>query len=115
VKPNSVSLLDRLKVAGPDASDWSRLHGVYLPLIQSWLGRVPGLGTEAADLAQEVLVVVFRELPRFDRQREGSICSWLRQVTVNKIRNYRRQPNRRPDAGLDASSIGSIGGRRARR
>ena len=91
VNPTSFSLLDRLKVARPEASDWNRLQGIYLPLIQRWLGRVPGLGDESADLAQEVLVVVFREVPRFDRQREGSFRAWLRQVTVNKVRNYRRQ------------------------
>jgi RNA polymerase sigma-70 factor, ECF subfamily len=100
----SVSLLDRLKAAGPDASDWNRLHGVYLPLIERWLGRVPGLGAESADLAQEVLVVVFRELPRFERQRQGSFRAWLRQVTVNKIRNYRRQRHRRAAAGLDPAT-----------
>ena len=61
----------------------------------------PGLGDESADLAQEVLVVVFREVPRFDRQREGSFRAWLRQVTVNKIRNYRRKRHRRPAVGLD--------------
>jgi hypothetical protein len=64
VNRTSLSLLDRLKVARPDASDWSRLQGVYFPLIERWLGRVPGLGDESADLAQEVLVVVFRELPQ---------------------------------------------------
>jgi RNA polymerase sigma-70 factor (ECF subfamily) len=101
VNPTSVSLLDRLRVARPDASDWNRLQGVYLPLIQQWLGRVPGLGDEAADLAQEVFVVVLRELPRFDRQREGSFRAWLRQVTVNKVRTYRRQRQRRPTVGLD--------------
>ena len=102
--PTSVSLLDRLRAAGPDASDWNRLHAVYLPLIERWLGRVPGLGAESADLAQEVLVVVFRELPRFERQRQGSFRAWLRQVTVNKIRNYRRQRHRRPAAGLDPAA-----------
>ena len=101
MNPTSLSLLDRLKAARPDASDWNRLQGVYLPLIERWLGRVPGLGNESADLAQEVLVVVFREVPRFDRQREGSFRAWLRQVTVNKIRNYRRQRHRRPAVGLD--------------
>jgi len=101
VNPTSLSLLDRLKAARPDASDWNRLQGVYLPLIERWLGRVPGLGDESADLAQEVLVVVFREVPRFDRQREGSFRAWLRQVTVNKIRNYRRKRYRRPAVGLD--------------
>ena len=69
---SSVSLLDRLKLAGPDASDWNRLQGIYRPLIHRWLVRVPGLGVEADDLAQEVFVVVIRELPRFERQREGS-------------------------------------------
>jgi RNA polymerase sigma-70 factor (ECF subfamily) len=94
-------LLDRLKAARPDASDWNRLQGIYLPLIERWLGRVPGLGDESADLAQEVLVVVFREVPGFDRQREGSFRAWLRRVTVNKIRNYRRKRYHRPDVGLD--------------
>ncbi len=101
VTPTSVSLLDRLKVARPDASDWKRLQVVYLPLIQRWLGRVPGLGDEAADVAQEVMVVVFREVPGFDRQREGSFRTWLRRVAVNKVRNYQRQRQRRPVVGLD--------------
>jgi RNA polymerase sigma-70 factor (ECF subfamily) len=101
MNPTSLSLLDRLKAARPESSDWKRLQGVYLPLIQGWLGRVPGLGDESADLAQEVLVVVFREVPRFDRQREGSFRAWLRQVTVNKVRNYRRKRRRRPVVGLD--------------
>jgi DNA-directed RNA polymerase specialized sigma24 family protein len=87
----SVSLLDRLKAARPHASDWTRLQGIYLPLIRNWLGRVPGLGAEADDLAQEVFIVVIRELPRFERQREGSFRAWLRQVTVNRVRTYRRR------------------------
>jgi RNA polymerase sigma-70 factor (ECF subfamily) len=101
VNPTSFSLLDRLKAATPEASDWNRLQGIYLPLVERWLSRVPGLGDESADLAQEVLVVVFREIPRFERRREGSFRAWLRQVTVNKILNYRRQRQRRPTVGLD--------------
>jgi hypothetical protein len=46
VSPTSVSLLDRLKVARPDASDWGRLQETYLPLIARWLGRIPGLEGE---------------------------------------------------------------------
>jgi RNA polymerase sigma-70 factor (ECF subfamily) len=99
--PTSVSLLDWLKVARPDASDWNRLQGIYLPLIQRWLGRVPGLGDESADLAQEVLIIVFREVPRFDRRREGSFRAWLRRVTVNRIRIYFRKRQRRSAVGLD--------------
>ena len=61
----------------PHAAAWQRLHDLYRPLIRHWLAGVPGLGDEAEDLAQEVLVVLVRELPRFQRQREGSFRAWL--------------------------------------
>ena len=99
MNPTSLSLLDRLKVARPEASDWRHLQAIYLLLIQRWLGRVRGLGDESVDLAQEVLIIVFREVPRFDRRREGSFRAWLRQMTVNRIRGYRRQRRRRARSG----------------
>src|ERR1700734_613164 len=71
LKTTSISLLERLQCS-PRESDWDRLQGIYLPLIRRWLGRVPGLGGDADDLSQEVLIVVIREIPQFDRQREGS-------------------------------------------
>jgi RNA polymerase sigma-70 factor (ECF subfamily) len=94
-------LLNRLKVARPSAPDWERLHEIYLPLIRRWLGRVPGLGDETGDLSQEVFLVVVRELPRFQRRREGSFRAWLRKVTLNKVRTHLRQRNRRPVARPD--------------
>jgi len=93
-----VSLLQRLKTAKPDAAEWRRLQDIYLPLIRSWLARVPGLGDEANDLAQEVFLVMIRELPKFERQREGSFRAWLRRVAVNRIRTYSKQRLRRPRA-----------------
>ena len=72
-----------------------------LALIQRWLARVPGLGDEADDLAQEVFLVVVRELPRFERRREGSFRAWLRQVTVNRARSHWRRRRRMPAVGLD--------------
>ena len=103
MKSTSLSLLDRLRFAGPESSDWKRLEDLYSPLIRRWLQRMPSLGAEADDLAQQVLIVVFRELPRFERQRAGSFRAWLRQVAVNQIRTYRRQLGRRPIVGLDPS------------
>jgi hypothetical protein len=58
--PTSVS---RLEAARPDASDWHRHQGIDLPLIRRWLARVPGLGDEAGDLAQDVFLVLVRGLP----------------------------------------------------
>ncbi|HVS35252.1 MAG TPA: sigma-70 family RNA polymerase sigma factor [Gemmataceae bacterium] len=84
----SLGLLDRLKSAKPDAAEWQRLQDIYLPLIRHWLSRLPGLHDEVDDLSQEVLVVLFRELPSFERRRDGSFRAWLRQVAVNRIRAY---------------------------
>jgi RNA polymerase sigma-70 factor (ECF subfamily) len=96
VNLTSLSLLERLRNVTAGASDWQRLHDLYLPLVRSWLRRVPGVGAEADDLAQEVLVVLVRELPSFERRRDGSFRAWLRQITVNRIRAFRRERRKRP-------------------
>jgi RNA polymerase sigma-70 factor (ECF subfamily) len=101
VTPTSISLLDRLKVAQSDDSDWNRFEALYRPLIRRWIGRIPGLGHEVDDVAQEVLLVLIREIPRFDRRREGSFRAWLRQVTANRVRVYRRQRHRQIGARAD--------------
>ncbi len=92
-----VSLLDRLKRAAPDAVEWERMQRIYVPLVRRWLQGVPGLGDEIDDLSQEVFVVMLRELPSFERRREGSFRAWLRRVTVNRLRTRRKQ-RRRPTA-----------------
>jgi RNA polymerase sigma-70 factor (ECF subfamily) len=96
----SLSLLQRLQHAKPDASGWQRLNDLYLPLIRSWLARVPGLGDEAHDLAQEVLIVLCRELPSFTRRRDGSFRAWLRRITLNRLRTFLKVRQRTPRAGL---------------
>jgi RNA polymerase sigma-70 factor, ECF subfamily len=70
-------------------------------LIRRWLARVLRLGDEADDLAQDDFLVVARELPRFERRREGSFRAWPRQVTVNRARSHWRRRRRRPAVGLD--------------
>jgi RNA polymerase sigma-70 factor (ECF subfamily) len=99
VNLTSQSLLERLRSARPDAPDWQRLQELYLPLIRAWLSRVPGIGDEVNDLAQEVLLVVIRELPHFQRQRDGAFRAWLRQITVNRVRAFYRARQRQPVAG----------------
>src|SRR5262245_31800307 len=81
----SLGLLERLKHAEPDASEWRRLRDIYSPMIHRWLSRLPHLNQEVDDLTQEVLVVLFRELPSFERRRDGSFRAWLRQITVNRM------------------------------
>ena len=96
VRPTSVSLLDRLKVARSDASDWQQFEAMYVPLIRRWISRIPGLGGDVDDVTQEVLLVLVREISHFERQRLGSFRAWLRQVTVNRVRVYRRNRQGQP-------------------
>jgi RNA polymerase sigma-70 factor (ECF subfamily) len=96
----SLSLLDRIRRTSSDSADWRRFQDVYQPLIRRWLAGVPGLRDEADDLAQEVLMVLMRELPAFERQRHGSFRAWLRLVTVNRVRAWNRDRGRLPRVGL---------------
>ena len=104
-KLTSISLLDRLRSAGPDDPQWRRLHDIYEPWILRWLARVPELGDEARDLTQEVLLVVVRELPGFERQRDGSFRRWLGNVVANRLRAHWKKRKRRPRVGLDSDSV----------
>jgi hypothetical protein len=100
--PMSVSLLDRPKLARPDASDRDRRQGIDLPLIRPWLARVPGLGDEADDLARDGFVVVVRERFRFERRREGSFrVATAPGPTENAVlqAKSRTLKNLRPEAG----------------
>jgi RNA polymerase sigma-70 factor (ECF subfamily) len=92
----SLGLLERLKHAKPDALEWRRLRDIYFPMIRHWLSRLPDLNHEVDDLTQEVLVVLFRELPSFERRRDGSFRAWLRQITVNRMRIFCRTRRKEP-------------------
>ena len=92
----SLGLLERLKHARPDAAEWRRLRDIYLPMIRHWLSRLANLHHEVDDLTQEVLVVLFRELPSFERRRDGSFRAWLRQITVNRMRAFCKTRRKQP-------------------
>jgi RNA polymerase sigma-70 factor (ECF subfamily) len=98
----SFSLLERLRQR-PDADGWRRLVELYLPLIQGWLRRHGVAPADADDLAQEVLTVVVRELPQFQHnQRAGAFRTWLRTITVHRVRDFWRGRKLRPAAGDEA-------------
>ena len=40
---------------------------------------------------------MMKEVPRFERRREGSFRAWLRRVTTNAVRGHLRRRRRRPD------------------
>jgi RNA polymerase sigma-70 factor (ECF subfamily) len=96
----SLTLLERLRLA-PDEASWQRLVDLYTPLIRDWLRRHGLQPADADDLAQEVLVVLVRELPRFQHRRQGSFRAWLREITVHRVRDFCRARRTRAAATGD--------------
>jgi RNA polymerase sigma-70 factor (ECF subfamily) len=101
----SFSLLQRLR-SQPDAESWQRLVALYTPLIQGWLRRHAVAPADADDLTQEVMAVVVRELPNFQHnQRRGAFRSWLRTITVHRLRASWRARRLRPAATGDSDFL----------
>lgn len=92
----SASLLERLR-ASPDEDSWHRLVDIYTPMIRGWLRRQATIHAEDMDdLVQEVLAVVVRRVRDFRRERTGSFRAWLRQITVNVLRDFWKARHVRP-------------------
>jgi RNA polymerase sigma-70 factor (ECF subfamily) len=102
----SLTLLDRLQAARPDPRYWKQLVDLYTPWIRMWLRRW-GIGpADTDDLTQEVLAVVVRELPRFHHNRSpGAFRSWLKSITINRIRALWRSHKRRPQGTGDSDIL----------
>src|SRR5262245_24469512 len=79
----SPSLLERLRDA-PDAAAWSRFVRLYTPMLLRWAYRLGLSGGDAADLVQEVFLVLLRKLPDFRYDPGQSFRAWLRTVARNR-------------------------------
>lgn len=89
----SASLLERLRQPNqPEA--WARFVRLYTPLLYTWARAAGASGSDAADLVQDVFVVVLETLPGFTYDRHQSFRAWLRTVTFNRWRDLvkRRRP-----------------------
>lgn len=94
----SISLLDRVRLDS-DTESWQRLAAIYEPVLHAWLRRYELQMPDADDLVQEVLLVVCREVSRFEHSgRPGAFRSWLRTILVNRLRDFWRSRGRRPNA-----------------
>jgi RNA polymerase sigma-70 factor, ECF subfamily len=95
------SLLKRLRKSSSDA-DWDRFAELYTPLSSPW-GRRAGLPEhDAADLVQDVFVILLRKLPEFSYDGQQSFRGWMRTITMNLWRNRLRQAARLPRDGVDS-------------
>ncbi len=92
------SLLEQARDCA-DAAAWRRLADLYVPLIHRWLRPYLLQAADTDDLVQEVLATLARELPSFDPQpRPGAFRSYLRTITVHRLRAYWQGRDHRPAA-----------------
>ena len=102
----SESLLFRLQSAPDgelDQNAWEKFVQLYTPLMFHWARKVGLQQSDAADLVQDVLSIVFRRLPEFQYDTSGSFRGWLRTVTLNKFREKKRK--RVTDVSVASNSV----------
>lgn len=95
------SLLDAACDGQPHA--WQRFVHLYGPLIYRWVRRSGMQSSDAADVTQDVLLTVSKDLARFDPSRsDAKFRGWLWTITRRRIADTLRA---RPDQQLAGSSI----------
>lgn len=88
-----LTLLERLRNPR-DEQAWIRFADLYTPLLLRWALQLRLQSADAADLVQDVMVLLSRKLPGNAYTHTGSFRAWLKTVFRNKLRERlrRRQP-----------------------
>lgn len=89
------SLLEQLRQPGQQEA-WDRFAELYTPLLYYWARSQNLMEADAADLVQEVFVLLVTKLPHFQYDQNGSFRGWLRTLTLNKHRELQRR--KKPEA-----------------
>lgn len=84
------SLLQRLREPQPQHA-WTRFVHLYTPLLYHWARRLGLQEPDAADLVQDVLLLLVGKLPEFTYDHNKSFRAWLRTVMRNCWRNRCRR------------------------
>lgn len=86
----SLALLGRLRLRSDHVS-WSEFVDLYAPVLCRW-NLTSGMQlADAQEVVQEVLLFVHERIDVFRHQRKGAFRAWLRQVTLNKKREFLRR------------------------
>jgi RNA polymerase sigma-70 factor (ECF subfamily) len=96
MQTTSVSLLMRLRLPN-DKEAWDRFVELYAPLLFHWANRAGMQAGDAADLVQDVFLVLVRKLPEFLYDEHKSFRAWLRTILFNQWRDRLRRARAIPE------------------
>lgn len=86
-----------------DREAFGRLYTFYAPRIAAYLRRMGAQGDQAEDLAQEVMLTVWRRAQQFDPAK-AALSTWIYTIARNRrIDALRRE--RHPDFDADDPSL----------
>ncbi len=86
-----------------DRAAYSEIFGYYAPRVKSYLLRLGSDDAGAEEIAQDVMVTVWRKAHLFDR-RQASVSTWIFRIARNRrIDVFRR--NRKPALDPDEPMI----------
>jgi RNA polymerase sigma-70 factor, ECF subfamily len=100
MQTTSITLLERLRTPANQEA-WRRFVDLYTPLLFQWARTCGAQPDDAADLVQEVFMVLLQKLPAFRYDPQMSFRAWLRTVTTNLWRDRQRAAATRPLPGGD--------------
>jgi RNA polymerase sigma factor (sigma-70 family) len=86
-----------------DRESFRRIFGFYAPRIKAYLRKLGAEEETAEDLAQEVLLSVWRRADQFD-PRKASLATWIFTIARNKRIDALRR-DRRPDVDFEDPSL----------
>jgi RNA polymerase sigma-70 factor (ECF subfamily) len=89
--------------AKQDRTAYAELFGYYAPRVKSYLMRLGADSGQAEEIAQDVMVAVWRKASLFDRN-QASVSTWIFRIARNRrIDVFRR--TRRPDLDPEETMI----------
>jgi RNA polymerase sigma-70 factor, ECF subfamily len=86
-----------------DRTAYAEIFGYYAPRVKSYLMRLGADNAQAEEIAQDVMVTVWRKASLFDR-RQASVSTWIFRVARNRrIDVFRR--TKRPELDPEEQMI----------
>ena len=92
-----VSLLERLRSPGNQKA-WERFVDLYTPMLYAWSRQMGLQESKAADLVQDVLIILIQTMPEFTYNKNKSFRAWLWTVTRRRYLNTIKKDSRQPFA-----------------